>query len=38
MKMDQMETSTKKMEEMRKKIEMEKDPAARKTLMQEQMG
>jgi len=34
---DQMDTSTQKMGEMRKKIEMEKDPAARKALMQEQM-
>ena len=37
MQMDQMDTQTKKMEEMRKKIEMEKDPAAKKALMQEQM-
>ena len=37
MEMGQMDAQTKKMEEMRKKIEMEKDPAARKILMQEQM-
>lgn len=34
---EKMDASTQKMEEMRKKIEMEKDPAARKALMQEQM-
>lgn len=37
MEMGQMDAQTKKMEEMRTKIEMEKDPVARKALMQEQM-
>ena len=37
MEMGQMEAQAKNMEEMRKKIEMEKDPAAKKALMQEQM-
>jgi hypothetical protein len=37
MEMGQMDAQTKKMEEMRKRIETEKDPAARKALMQEQM-
>jgi len=36
--MGQMDAQTQKMEEMRKKIEMEKDPKARETLMKEQMG
>lgn len=37
MQMDQIDTQTKKMEEMRKKIETEKDPKAREALMHEHM-